>query len=166
MALVACAVVLGAGSAAGAATVVCPNIPLPDRLEEADAAFVGRMTAQRAEADGQVYRFDVRQRVKGPVGSVVEVRSVEPLTDADGRPLVRGEAVGVLAELEGAVLTTSSCLLTDPGALLEVADQPRGLLLKLAIGFVLLGIVLAWSIRRRRRGTRPSLPGAPEPPAG
>jgi hypothetical protein len=160
------ALALATGAAAPAATVVCPNIPLPDRLEEADAAFVGRMTEQRAEGEGQVYRFDVRQRVKGPIGSVVEVRSVEPLTDADGRPLARGEAVGVLAELEGAVLTTSACLLTDPGALLAVADEPRGLLLKLAIGFVILGIVLAWSIRRRRSGTRPSLPGAPGSPAG
>ena len=108
-------------------------------------------------------RFDVRQRVRGPVAGVVELRSAEPLTDADGRPLVPGAAVGVLAELDGATLTTSTCLLTDPAALLAVADEPRGLLVKLAIGVVILALVIAWSVRRRRSGARPELPGAPEP---
>lgn len=159
-------VALGAAGGAGAATVICPNIPLPDRLEEADAAFVGRMTAERAVAGAYVYRFDVRQSVRGPLGTVVELRSAERLTDADGRPLVRGAAVGVLADLDGAVLTTSSCLLTDPAALLAVADEPRGLGIKLALGAVLLALVLAWAVRRRRRGAQPALPGAPGQPGG
>lgn len=147
---------------AGAAALTCPNVPLQDRLEEADGAFVGRLTTQRPDpAGGIVFRFDVRQQVKGPVGSVVEVRSIEPLTDADDRPLARGAAVGVFADLDGAVLTTSSCLLTDPAALLAAADEPRGLWIKLLIGMLILGAVIAWSIRRRRRGTLPQLPGAP-----
>jgi hypothetical protein len=32
-----------------------------------------------------------------------------------------------------------------------------------AIGFVILGLVLLWALRRLRRGTRPHLPGAPQP---
>jgi MYXO-CTERM domain-containing protein len=65
--------------------------------------------------------------------------------------------------LDGAALTTSSCLLTDPAALLAVADEPRGNGIKLVIGAVFLGAVVALAVVRRRRGTRPQLPGAPGP---
>jgi hypothetical protein len=151
---------------ATARALTCPNIPLPDRLAQADAAFVGRLTAARPEpGKGTLYRFDVRQRVKGPVGGLVEIRAVSPLTDSRDQPLVTDTVVGVLAGLDGAALTTSSCLLTDPAALLEVADEPRGGAIKVVIGLAILGSVIAWAVVRRRRGTRPELPGAPTPEA-
>lgn len=145
-----------------AAAVVCPNIPLVERLEEADAAFVGKLVSQRPASDGGTfYRFDVRQQIRGTGGSEVEVRSEEPLTDAQDRPLTAGIVVGVLADLDGASLTTSSCLLTDPAALLAAADEPRGGLIKIALGILFTILVVAWALRRRSRGTRPELPGAP-----
>lgn len=139
----------------------CPFVPLERRLEGADAAFVGELVAQRSLADGEVLtRFDVRQQIRGTGGSEVEVRSERPLTDAEDRPLAAGTVVGVLAELDGAALTTSSCLLTDPAALLAVSDEPRGGLIKIALGIVFTLLVVGWAIVRRRKGTRPELPGS------
>ena len=51
---------------------------------------------------------------------------------------------------EGARLTTESCLLTDPGALLSVSDEVRGNWIKVVIGLVILAAVLAFSIHRLR----------------
>jgi hypothetical protein len=115
-----------------------------------DAAFVGRVTAERATADGYVYRFIVDQNVKGPVGREVEVRSAARLVDAVDKPIVHDEALGVLASLSGAELVTESCLLTDPGALLATSDEPRGNGIKVVIGLAILAAVLAYSIRRLR----------------
>jgi hypothetical protein len=140
----------------------CPFIPLERRLEGADAAFVGELVSQRPLADGgSLARFEVRQQIRGTGGSEVEVRSEAPLTDAEDRPLTAGTVVGVFAELDGATLTTSSCLLTDPAALLAVSDEPRGGLIKIALGVAFTMLVVGWAIVRRRRGTRPELPGTP-----
>jgi hypothetical protein len=131
----------------------CPNTPLEDRLDEADAAFVGRVTGERLVADApwRIYRFVVDQKVKGPVGREVDVRADKRLVDAADKPILRDEAIGVLASLDGAQLTTESCLLTDPGALLSVSDEVRGNGIKIVIGLVILALVLAFSIRRLRR---------------
>ena len=116
-----CVLVAVGGSAAGlaigvsptaAADVACPNIPLEERVANVDAAFVGRLQQIRPVAGATVSRFDVRQKVKGPVAGLVEVRSDEPLTDSKGKALPVGTAVGVLADLDGATLVTSSCLVT------------------------------------------------------
>jgi hypothetical protein len=92
----------------------------------------------------------VDQKVKGPVGREVEVRSAVRLVDAADEPIVHDEALGVLARLSGAELTTEPCLLTDPGALLSVSDEPRGNAIKVVIGLLILAAVLAYSIRRLR----------------
>ena len=128
----------------------CPNIPLDERLDAADAAFVGRVTAQRDTATGVRYRFVVDQNVKGPVGREIEVRAATRLVDASDRPILHDEALGVLANLSGAELVTESCLLPDPGALLSVSDEPRGNGIKIVIGLVILAGVLAYSVRRLR----------------
>jgi hypothetical protein len=128
----------------------CPNVPLDERLDAADAAFVGRVTAERAAPSGRVYRFVVDQNVKGPIGREVEVRSATRLLDAADKPIVHDEALGVLANLSGAELVTESCLLADPGALLSVSDEPRGNGIKVVIGLLILAAVLAYSIRRLR----------------
>ena len=136
--------------APGALALDCPNVPLDERLDAADAAFVGRVTEERATATGRVYRFVVDQTVKGPIGREVEVRSATPLVDAVDKPIVRDEALGVLADLSGAELVTQSCLLADPGALLSVSDEPRGNGIKVVIGLLILAAALAYSLRRLR----------------
>ena len=136
--------------APGALALSCPNVPLDERLSEVDAAFVGRVTDERTVAGGFVYRFVVDQKVKGPVGREVEVRSARRLVDARDEPILHDEALGVLATLNGAELTTESCLLSDPGTLLATSDEPRGNGIKIVIGLVILAAVLAYSIRRMR----------------
>jgi hypothetical protein len=136
--------------APGAFALSCPNVPLDERLSEVDAAFVGRVTGERAVPGGHLYRFVVDQNVKGPIGREVEVRSGERLVDAADEPIVHDEAIGVLATLNGAELTTEPCLLSDPGTLLATSDEPRGNAIKVVIGLVILALVLAYSIRRLR----------------
>jgi hypothetical protein len=91
--------------------------------------------------------------VKGPIGREVEIRSAR-LVDLDDTPVPRDVAVGVLASTaSGGALVTSSCGLSDPGALLSTADEPRGTLIKIVVGLVILAAALAYSLRRlRRRG--------------
>ena len=142
----------------------CPNVPLEERLAAADAAFVGRIVSSRPRGaeTGVAYRFLVDQRVKGPVARQVEVTAATALVDDEDEPVVLDEAVGVLANLDGARLTTESCLLADPGALLSVSDEVRGNGIKVVIGLAILGLVLAYCIRRLRRRelpTRSSLDG-------
>jgi hypothetical protein len=146
------AVVAALVLAPGALALDCPNIPLEERLAAADAAFVGRVVEERPAAGGNglVYHFVVDQRVKGPVGREVDVLAAERLVDADDDPLVHDEALGVMANLTGAQLTTESCLLTDPGALLSVSDEARGTWIKIVIGLAILGLVIWYSIRRLR----------------
>lgn len=136
--------------APGALALSCPNVPLDERLSEVDAAFVGRVTAERAAPGGHLYRFVVDQTVKGPIGREVEVRSARRLVDATDTPIVHDEALGVLANLNGAELTTESCLLSDPGTLLATSDEPRGNGIRVLIGLVILAAVLAYSARRLR----------------
>jgi hypothetical protein len=88
--------------------------------------------------------------VKGPLGREVDVNADGRLVDATDKPIVHDEALGVLASLDGARIVTDSCLLTDPGALLSVSDEPKGNSVRLLIGIVILLAVLAYSIRRLR----------------
>ena len=130
-------------------------MPLDERLSEVDVAFVGRVTAERASTvgAGRVYEFVVDQTVKGPVGREVDVDAPARLVDATDKPLVHDEALGVMANLEGARIVTRSCLLADPGALLSVSDEPKGNAIRLLIGILILVAVIAYSLRRlRRRG--------------
>jgi hypothetical protein len=57
----------------------------------------------------------------------------------------------VLATRAGSHLVASSCSLVDPGSLMGATDEPKGALIKVAIGLVILGIVLVYSVRRLRR---------------
>ena len=86
----------------------------------------------------------------------VEVTAATALVDDEDEPVVLDEAVGVLANLDGARLTTESCLLADPGALLSVSDEVRGNGIKVVIGLAILGLVLAYCIRRLRRRELPT----------
>ncbi len=157
LALVA-ALVAPAAPAARAAT--CPDLPIRDRLDAADVAFVGRVVARLpvASAAGVArydYRFVVFQEVKGRVGRRATVRAAE-LRDVNGLPLTPASEVdvGVLATRAGERLVTSTCGLVDAGSLLGVADEPKGGAIKVGIGVVLLGLVLAYSLVRLRRRDR------------
>jgi hypothetical protein len=143
---------LALGFAGDAAALTCPQIPPDARIAGADVAFVGRIVAERPAAGGQrIYRFAVDQGVKGPLGAEVEVHAAR-LTDLDGKPVAHDVAVGVLASSDaGGTLVTGSCSLVDPASLLATADEPRGMWIKVAIGIVILGAVLAFSALRLRR---------------
>jgi hypothetical protein len=138
----------------------CPNVPLDERLSEVDVAFVGRVTAERPSTvgRGRVYEFLVDQNVKGPVGREVDVDAPLRLVDATDKPLLHDEALGVMANLDGARIVTESCLLTDPGALLSVSDEPKGNAIRLLIGILVLAAVLAYSIRRLRKRQQAGVP--------
>jgi hypothetical protein len=132
----------------------CPQATMRARIDAADAAFVGSLTGQRLAPDGErYYRFDVAQAVKGPVGAEIEVRS-PLLVDANDREVPPGADVGVLARLDGATFTTTSCAITDPGALLAEADEPRGGWIKLLIGAVILVAAIVYSVVRLSRRPR------------
>jgi hypothetical protein len=152
MALAALAAFAGSPSPVAAAEPpACNLVPLEEQYENADAAFVGRLVSDRpGSAAGRVYRFAVDRVLKGPIGSQVDV-SAPLLTDRDGTPLVRGVAVGVLADLDGARLTTTSCGLIDPGSLVSASEPQRGQRIKLAIGLVLAGLAVGFALLRLRR---------------
>jgi len=147
---------------AGAAT--CPRSSVKDKLDGAGVAFVGTVTGLRpVQSSGGVaindYRFKVLHTVKGELGPQVTLRAAK-LVDLDLQEVKPGlkVAIGVLASRENGRLVTSSCSLVDPGSLMGAADEPKGGLIKVAIGIVLLGIVLAYSVRRlRRRRDHPRL---------
>jgi hypothetical protein len=140
--------------APSALALSCPNVPLDERLSEVDVAFVGRVMAERTTPAGRTYQFLVDQTVKGPVGREIDVDSETRLVDATNKPIVHDEALGVLATLDGARVVTESCLLSDPGTLLAVSDEPKGNAIRLVIGIVILLAVLAYSIRRLRHRHR------------
>ncbi len=116
--------------------------------------FVGRSTGFTAYAGEGVpqrlYRFRIDQSVKGDLGPTVTVRI--PVRPANGGQLIpRDVAAGILMNKVNGTWFTTRCGITDPGAVLAGVDKPKGNALKLLIGVVILGIVLAYSIRRVRR---------------
>ena len=145
---------------------MCAAAPLDERLDDADAAIVGRVVAVRAsELNGAPQRLltvEVDQQVKGDVDDTLVVRSPS-LTDCD-LLTARDEAVGLLLTRapDGGWLGTA-CSIVDPGELVAAGGEPRGGVIKVVIGLGILGLVLLWAFVRMRHGTRPHLPGAPEP---
>jgi hypothetical protein len=132
----------------------CPQTPLDRRIAEAEAVFVGRATGFTDVAGEGIpqrrYRFDVDQEVKGDLGRTVSVRI--PVKQANGgQPVPVDVAAGILMSRANGEWFTTRCGITDPGAVLAEVDQPRGNAVKLVIGILILGAVLAYSIRRVRR---------------
>jgi hypothetical protein len=143
---------LASASPAVAASLECPQATMRERIDGADAVFVGTLLSSRGAhaAGARIYRFSVEQPVKGPLGTQVDVRAPR-LVDAAGAPVAPGTDVGVLALLDGAEFTTDSCGITNPGALLDAADEPRGTMIKVGVGVVILAAVLAFALLRLRR---------------
>ncbi len=108
--------------------------------------FVGRSEGFRPGPDGQrVYTFVVDQQVKGDLGAKVEVR-VPVLAANGGQKIPTDVAAGVLASRAGGGWFTTTCGITDPGAVLAEVDEPKGNAIKLAIGVLILAAVLAYSV--------------------
>ena len=160
------AIVASLAFAGGAQACVCTALPLDERLDAADAAVVGRVVDERAgELNGAPQRlltFEVDQRVKGDAEKTLVIRSPSR-TDCD-LVVPRNEAVGLLLTRapDGAWLG-SACSVVDPGRLVAAGGEPRGGAIKVVIGLGILAIVVLWALRRLRRGTRPQLPGPPQP---
>ena len=55
------------------------------------------------------------------------------------------------------------CGVVEEDQLVAAGGEPRGGVIKVVLGVLILGLVLTWALRRKARGTRPSIPGAPEP---
>ena len=152
--------------ASEAQACVCAAAPLDERLDDADAAIVGRVVAVRAgELKGAPQRLltvEVDQQVKGDVDDVLVISSPSR-TDCD-LEVSRNEPVGLLLTRSPAGDWLGSvCSIVDPGELVAAGGEPRGGVIKVVIGLGILALVLLWAFVRMRRGTRPHLPGAPEP---
>ncbi len=149
-----------------AAACVCADTPLSQRLDDADAAVVGRVVAERpSEVEGApvtVLTVQVDQRVKGDIERTLEVRSPRG-TDCDVDVPLRKEIGLLLTRSPDGTWLASACSVVEPGPLVATGGEPRGGVIKVGIGIVILGLVLLWALRRLRKGSRPSLPGAPEP---
>jgi len=153
-------------SAGAAAACVCEALPLRERLDAADAAVAGRVVAERkGEVKGAPVRlltFEVEQRVKGGVGGTIEIRTPSG-TDCDVE-VPRDAPIGVLLnEAPDSTWLATACSVVSAPALVVEGGQPRGTYIKVVVGLVILALVLLWAVRRRNRGARPDLPGAPTP---
>jgi len=158
-------VVLALVGAGAAQACVCVDQPLDQRLEEADAAVVARLVGVR---EGQsfppqrVLTFEVDQHVKGDVGETFDIDSL-PQSDcalevAENVPVGLLLTQGPAGEWQG-----TTCSVVSAGELVAEGGETRGGAIKIVIGLLILALVLSWALRRRARGTRPRLPGAPEP---
>ena len=104
----------------------------------------------------------MEQRVKGNVEDPIEVVSPSG-TDCD-LLLEKEESVGLLVtRAPGGDWLGTTCSIVEPGELVAVGGEPRGGVIKVVLGILILALVLSWALRRKARGTRPRLPGAPEP---
>jgi len=145
---------------------VCVDAPLAQRLDESDAAVVGRVVdARPAEVEGAAVTLltvDVDQHVKGDVGRSLVVRSPRG-SDVDV-DVAMNEAVGLLlSRSPDGTWLASACSVVGPGFLVAEGGEPRGGVIKVGIGIVILALVLGWALLRLRKGKRPDLPGAPQP---
>jgi hypothetical protein len=164
VALVALAALAGLALAADARACVCGDAPIEERLDDADAAVVGRVVSDAPwEADGLSYRrltVRVEQRVKADVEETLRVLAPSG-TDCDVEIALEKTTGLFLTRNRDGEWFASACSLVAPGELVAAGGEPRGTVIKVAIGLVIVGLVLAWAFRRRARGARPDLPGAP-----
>jgi hypothetical protein len=162
---VLCGVVFALALAGEATACVCASQPLEERLDQSDAAVVARFVEAKeglSSPPQRVLTFEVEQRVKGDVGGRLDVRSPSG-TDCD-LDVQQGQTIGLLlTRMPSGAWFGTACSVVDPGALVAEGGEPRGGPIKVAIGIVILGLVLAFAFYRLRRGSRPQLPGAPEP---
>jgi hypothetical protein len=153
---VAAALVAALALAAPAHACTCPaETTVRERLDAADAAFIGRLTSvEERETDQAVYRYDVDQVMKGTLpGDTIEVRAARTTAQCGLQRTEPDDAVGVLVTRAGAGWASSLCTQVSASALLGTIDEPRGQWIRLAVGVVILGLVLAYAFLRLRRRT-------------
>jgi len=126
---------------------------------------VGRIVgpvSESADPARRRLRVDVEQRVKGDLPRELEILAPAG-TDCD-LPERTSRSIGLLLGREpDGTLVGNLCSIANPGRLVVAGGEPRGGVIKVFIGFVILGLVILWSYRRLKRGARPDLPGAPRP---
>jgi hypothetical protein len=126
---------------------------------------VGRVVAEHEGtvkgAAVTLLTLDVDQHVKGDFGQTLEVRTPSG-SDCDVE-VPMNKTIGLLLTRapDGAWLA-SACSVVAPGPLVAEGGKPRGALIKVLVGIVILALVLMWALLRLRKGTRPDLPGAPQ----
>ena len=165
--MLAVAAVSALAASTAASACVCVNEPMSKRLDDADAAVVGKIVSTRTtKLRGQpqlLLTVDVQQRVKGRgLDDPIVVRA--PLrTDCDIH-VRRNRTVGwLLTKAPNGALLATQCSIVGPAALVAAGGEPRGGVIKVVVGLFILSLVLLWALRRLRRGARPQLPGAPTP---
>ena len=161
-AAVAALIIVGAAGAC-----VCAKEPMSKRLDDADAAFVGKVVSRRrTEVRGQpqlLLTIDVQQRVKGRgLHDPMVVRT--PLeTDCDVHVRLDRTVGWLLTKAPDGTFLAAACSVVGPVALVQAGGEPRGGVIKVVVGIFILGLVLLWAFRRLKRGARPHIPGAPTP---
>jgi hypothetical protein len=141
--------------------------PMSKRLDASDEAVVGTIVSRRPTeirgAPAALLTIDVEQKIKGwHVDNPVVAKS--PVhTDCDVR-IANGVRRGfLLTKAPDGTLLLNGAGVVAATPLIAAGGEPRGGVIKVVIGFFILGIVLLWALRRLRRGARPELPGAPRP---
>jgi hypothetical protein len=110
----------------------------------------------------RVLTIDVDQHVKGDLPKRIVVWSPSGTT-CDLRPKADAAIGLLLTRSPAGNLVASGASLVPPGPLIAEGGEPRGGVIKVAVGLVILALVLLWALYRLRKGTRPNLPGAPRP---
>ena len=147
-----------------ASACMCADVPISQRLDESDGALVGRIVAERpGQVEGApvtILTVEVEARVKGKLESPLHVRSPRG-SDCDvAAPM--NQTIGLLlSRAPDGTWLASACSVVEPGPLVAAGGEPRGGVIKVGVGIVILALVLLFARRRLRKGARPSLPGAP-----
>ena len=147
---------------------------LPKRLFDAMALerLVGSDPAIEAVKQQvlRVAKADVTVLLTGETGTGKELtaQAIHYLSTRAGKPFVPVNCGAIPPHLleneffghhQGAYTDARS---NQPGLVAE-GGEPRGALIKVGIGIVILALVLLWALARLRKGKRPNLPGAPQP---
>ncbi|MGH3995117.1 MAG: hypothetical protein ACRDSN_21960, partial [Pseudonocardiaceae bacterium] len=156
-ALIAVATLALAGEAVAC---TCAAAPAKQRLDSADAAFIGRLVTEKPRsATEAVHVFAVDSVVKGELGRRVEVLS--PTSGAAcGFELEPDQATGILLHRDGSGWTGGLCGQMPVGDLVAAAeevDQPLVNWGGLVVGASILALgalLLARRLRRRQSGLR------------
>jgi hypothetical protein len=167
------ALALVAGSADPAAAqpaCTCIATTPEEAVEQAEFAVVGRIAGERETvvqgAPQKLYDVEVLQRVKGDVPDRIEVRSPPAcdIRDAVAPAIAEDGSIGLLLTLSrDGVWLASACNVVASVDVVAYGGEPQGGVIKVVLGIAILALVLSWALRRKARGTRPRLPGAPEP---
>src|SRR5919197_41142 len=140
---VAAAAATAALALAGAAgACMCSKEPMSTRLDDADAAVVGKVVSRRrTELRGQpqlLLTIDVQQRVKGRgLHDPLLVRT--PLdSDCDVHFRLDRTVGWLLTKAPDGTFLATACSVVGPTALVAAGGEPRGGVIKVVVGLFIL----------------------------